>query len=1060
MALSYQNYTGDNTTTQFSIPFTYQNTAEISVTVDGVAETGLTFPSSSTVQLTSAPASGTLVQVRRTTDLSARAVDFASGSVLTEEDLDDSNIQVFHAAQESTDLAGDSIQLGNDNKWDAQSSVIKNVGTPTASTDAATKAYTDTEVAGVVSSAVTQATAAATTTAQAEVAAATSTIIPDATKLAIHPIGTQYTLSDGVTTDYSSKHYANVASTNATTATNAASAASTDASTASTAATDAQTAQAAAEAALDTFDDRFLGAKASDPSVDNDGNALLDGAIYFNTTSDIMKVYDATNTVWHDLALTGTDQTNVNLVAGQISPTNNIGTLAGISSDITTVAGNNANVTTVANSISDVNAVGTDIANVNTVATNLTNVNAFADTYFISPTAPASPTLGDLWFDTTNDIMKVYSSSGFVNAGSSVNGTANRYVYTATSGQTSFAATYDAGYVDVYLNGVKLQNGTDFTATDGSNVVLTVGAALNDQIDIVGYGTFNIAIPDISGDLTPQLGGDLATSGNDITFGDNDKAIFGAGSDLQIYHSGTNSFIYENGTGYLSLFGNGTDIRMQATGNENMLIANVNGSVDLYHDNSKKFETTSTGVDVTGSVTADGLTVANSVASADLVYFNNINPTASDVLRLNTAGNGSGTRILDVQSASTTHFMVRGDGNVGIGSASPTSKLSVVSGTNAGITVNDGTVNTILFNTSSANGSVGTTTNHPMAFYANNAERMRITSAGNVGISTGTPSQKLHVVGQAVISRGTGSAEGLSVGTTSSNTGTNFGTIDINGQAYSALYLRTGNSSRFSIFQAASYTNISTITAIPLTFGTSDTERMRIDGATGNVLVGTASSTRTARQQIYANSATEYTSLSCESQVSTNVRQVRFHNTNGLVGSINTNGSATSYLTSSDYRLKNNVTYDWDATTRLKQLKPARFAWIADGDDAVPVDGFLAHEVQDIVPEAITGTKDGMRDEEYTVSAATGDIYTPAVEATYDEDGVELTAAVDEVIHSADVEQPEELAEGQLWRETTAAVMGTRSVPDYQGIDQSKIVPLLVKTIQELEARITALENV
>jgi len=89
MAFSYQNYTGNGTTTQFSITFTYQNTSEISVTVDGVAETGLTFPSSSTVQLTSAPAIGTLVQVRRTTSLTARAIDFASGSVLTEEDLDD-----------------------------------------------------------------------------------------------------------------------------------------------------------------------------------------------------------------------------------------------------------------------------------------------------------------------------------------------------------------------------------------------------------------------------------------------------------------------------------------------------------------------------------------------------------------------------------------------------------------------------------------------------------------------------------------------------------------------------------------------------------------------------------------------------------------------------------------------------------------------------------------------------------------------------------------------------------------------------------------------------------
>ena len=106
------------------------------------------------------------------------------------------------------------------------------------------------------------------------------------------------------------------------------------------------------------------------------------------------------------------------------------------------------------------------------------------------------------------------------------------------------------------------------------------------------------------------------------------------------------------------------------------------------------------------------------------------------------------------------------------------------------------------------------------------------------------------------------------------------------------------------------------------------------------------------------------------------------------------------------------------ATARLKQLLPKRFNFIADADTTV--DGFLAHEVADVVPEAITGAKDGMRDEEYEV--------TPAV---LDDDG----NVVEE------------------------AVMGTRSVPDYQGIDQSKLVPLLVATIQELEARITQLEN-
>ena len=138
--------------------------------------------------------------------------------------------------------------------------------------------------------------------------------------------------------------------------------------------------------------------------------------------------------------------------------------------------------------------------------------------------------------------------------------------------------------------------------------------------------------------------------------------------------------------------------------------------------------------------------------------------------------------------------------------------------------------------------------------------------------------------------------------------------------------------------------------------------------------------------------------------------------TSSSVGSISVTTSSTAYNTSSDYRLKENVVDMENATDRVKQLKPKRFNFIAD--DSVTVDGFLAHEAATVVPECVSGTKDAMRDEEYEV--------TPAV------------------------------MDGEI--EVTPAVMGTRSVPDYQGIDQSKLVPLLVKTIQELEARITALE--
>ena len=209
----------------------------------------------------------------------------------------------------------------------------------------------------------------------------------------------------------------------------------------------------------------------------------------------------------------------------------------------------------------------------------------------------------------------------------------------------------------------------------------------------------------------------------------------------------------------------------------------------------------------------------------------------------------------------------------------------------------------------------------------------------------------------------------------------------------------------------------------------------------------------------------------------------RYGGTN--IGSITQSGTtSTSYNTSSDYRLKTDVQPMTGATATFKQLKPVNFEWIADG---TRVDGFLAHELQEVIPAAATGTKDGMMDEEYEVSPATGDVYTAgsdagfnevssAIEASpayYDVDGNVIKAevvavaavheafdSVDEVIHSSDVAQPETLEDGQAWRETTEQIMATRSVPDMQGIDQAKVVPLLVATIQELIARVEALEVV
>ena len=221
--------------------------------------------------------------------------------------------------------------------------------------------------------------------------------------------------------------------------------------------------------------------------------------------------------------------------------------------------------------------------------------------------------------------------------------------------------------------------------------------------------------------------------------------------------------------------------------------------------------------------------------------------------------------------------------------------------------------------------------------------------------------------------------------------------------------------------------------AYPVVFATNNTERMRLDSR-GNLLVGTTglpSSTNkgTALRPV----SLDRTIIQMSSaSVSTGVELIQFRNPNGQVGYIATNANSTTYATSSDYRLKENVTDITDGIIRVKQLNPLRFNFISDASTIV--DGFLAHEVSDVVPEAITGKKDAMMDEEYEV--------TPAV---LDDDG----------------------------NVVTEAVMGTRSVPDYQGIDQSKLVPLLTAALQEaitkietleiqradLETRLTTLEN-
>ena len=366
---------------------------------------------------------------------------------------------------------------------------------------------------------------------------------------------------------------------------------------------------------------------------------------------------------------------------------------------------------------------------------------------------------------------------------------------------------------------------------------------------------------------------------------------------------------------------------------------------------------TTAGAGTFTTVTADGLGIGTT-SPTDLVHLKEANGTATSTqLLLHNNNTGSGSAGIA--------FQVTGDGE----------------------TASYAPKGAILFERTAANGRGA------FKFMSDNAddtnpfsaadEVMRIAASGNVGIGTSSPSYAIDTLSSgAIVAQFKRNASGGGSG------GIRFGNND------KQFTLYGDNSNGLTIYDGS-------------------TERMRIDSS-GNLLVnGTvyggaglslAEPDNSGVFSIFSGTGTGF--------------QMRFGNvTNGVVGSITTTTSATSYNTSSDYRLKEDMQPMTGAIERVNALNPVNFAWKSDGSR---VDGFLAHEAQAVVPEAVHGTKDAMRDEEYEV--------TPAV---LDEDG----------------------------NVVTEAVIGTRSVPDYQGIDQSKLVPLLTAALQEAITKIETLET-
>jgi hypothetical protein len=228
-----------------------------------------------------------------------------------------------------------------------------------------------------------------------------------------------------------------------------------------------------------------------------------------------------------------------------------------------------------------------------------------------------------------------------------------------------------------------------------------------------------------------------------------------------------------------------------------------------------------------------------------------------------------------------------------------------------------------------------------IAFSEGGAEAVRIDSSGNVGIGTTSPITKLHIYGSGANSRVENSGATNSTQFTVKNT---VGTV--------TLGLDSSTGSGFGVSNAALLWYDA---AQPLVFATSNTERMRIDSS-GRVGINTASPTAMLHINSDSDSITP-ARFNVTTTGATSKNCVIFQREGTNVGFITVTNAATAYVTSSDYRLKENIVPMTGALDKVAQLNPVTYKWKIDGSDG---QGFIAHELQAIVPDCVYGEKDAV----------------------------------------------------------------------------------------------------
>jgi hypothetical protein len=588
-------------------------------------------------------------------------------------------------------------------------------------------------------------------------------------------------------------------------------------------------------------------------------------------------------------------------------------------------------------------------------------------------------------------------------------------------GSTSYTlnnAVADGKDLLVYINNVKQEEGSgkSYTAT-GTTITFTEAVASTDSCYVVFIGQAVGTVTPKDGSIVSSMLADanlempntLDLNGKELILdADADTSITAdtddqidikiAGNDQVVIATGSTAFKAPDGGNRYALngMGNSDSAELSLYNSSDAQKVRIGAGVDTFFDGGNvgigvtaPSDSTNNGDNlVIGGESNVGMSFLSSATSGNgAIYF--ADGTSGDAAYRGILSYSHSDDAMDFGTASTAARMrINSSGAVMIGTTS--------SPNNAPLLVHCGTDDNLRFN-QETHATISAVNDAANAFVTLKLEGddilLNSQSGNNVGIGTTSPRMKLTVAGSNSTSIGLGidNSDGS-------------GTLDL--VALGSGYSAHGASAGEVWFYSPDNINIGGATGNSnnIKFLNGGSERARIDGY-GTLLVNKTARTLNCIQQIAYNGGSQQGLILENTNNSQAGAAIRFIDTDGDFsggGIYFTDSNSISYQTTSDYRLKENIVTDWDATTDLKKLKPSKFNF--KKTPSKTVQGFIAHEVSDIVPEAIIGEKDGT--EKYID----------------DNDGKEKT------------------------REA------------YQTIDQSKLVPLMVKTIQELEARIAKLE--